>query len=204
MNSVLPQNYTQEEITKKYNTMLKLNPDCKADLLWWTSVEKILVGAPVHPPHPTITIHSDASTKGWGAVLNWQTWSGGQWSPSKATQHINYLEPLAAFLAIKAFGKTWEKTTITLRLDNLTAVSYINQKGGTTSRLLCQLAITLWGWCTERDIMLTAEHLPGRLNVEADKESRSTKDWWDWMLNPLIFGQIQMEMVPVIVDLFAS
>jgi len=34
--------------------------------------------------------------------------SGGLWSPQEASHHINYLELLAAFLALKAFGKTWQ------------------------------------------------------------------------------------------------
>ena len=32
------------------------------------------------------------------------------------------------------------------------------------SRALCQLAIEIWTWCTERNITLQAEHLPGQLN----------------------------------------
>ena len=81
--------------------------------------------------------------QGLGGSSQWQTQTGGQWSPEEATHHINYLELLAAFLAIKAFGKTWQGVTVSMRIDNITAVSYINQKGGTTSRLLCQLALSI-------------------------------------------------------------
>ena len=35
MNSVLPLNYTQEEVNKKYETVLTLTAACKADLTWW-------------------------------------------------------------------------------------------------------------------------------------------------------------------------
>ena len=63
------------------------------------------------PRCPTVMVHSDASNKGWGAVLNGQTQTGGLWSPEEATYHINYLELLAAFLVIKAFGKTWHSVT---------------------------------------------------------------------------------------------
>ena len=51
--------------------------------------------------------------------------------------HINYLELLAAFLALQAFGKTWTDRVVLCRLDNVTAVTYINQKEGTASNLLC-------------------------------------------------------------------
>lgn len=114
-----------------------------------------------------------------------------EWSPKEAAQHINYLQLLAAFLAIKAFGKTWQNTAVLLRLDNVTAVSYINQKGGTVSKALCQLAITIWNWCTERNITLQAEHLPGQLNFQADQESRMMKDRYDWKLKQSVFLQIQ-------------
>ena len=86
---------------------------------------------------------------GLGAVLNGQPYTGGVWSPKEATHHINYLELLAAFLAIKGFGKTWHNITVLVRLDNITAVSYINQKGGTVSKALCKLAVTIWSWCAE-------------------------------------------------------
>ena len=94
-------------------------------------------------------------------------------------------------MAIKAFGKTWQSVTVLLRIDNITAVSYINQKRGTASKLLCQLAISIWTWCSERMIVLLAEHVPGQLNAQADEESRTVKDRCDWMLNQSIFHQIQ-------------
>ena len=205
MNSVLPLNYTQEEISTKYETIVTLTPACKRDLEWWIDLQKVCpLGAPVCQQDPTITIHSDASNKGWGAVLNGQSQTGGLWSREEETHHINYLELLAAFLAIKAFGKTWQSVTILLRMDNVTAVSYINQKGGTVSQLLCQLALTIWTWCVERNITLLAEHLPGRLNIQADEESRTAKDRCDWMLNQLVFHQINSVMGPLEIDLFAS
>ena len=103
--------------------------------------------------------------QGLGAILNGQTQTGDLWSPEKATHHINYLELLAAFLAIKAFGKTWQSVTMLLRIDKITAVCYINQKGGTTSKLLCQLAISIWTWCSKRKISLLAEHVRYQLNA---------------------------------------
>jgi len=111
---------------------------------------------------------------------------------------------LGAFLAMKAFGKTWQGITVLLCLDNVTAVTYINQKGGTTSSQLCHLAISMWMWCMEKNITLVAEHLPGHLNVIADQESRSMRDCCDWMLNPKVFWTIQDAMGPLEVDLFAT
>ena len=55
-----------------------------------------------------------------------------------------------------------------------------------------------------RDITLTAEQLPGILNMIADEESRVMKDWSDWMLDPQVFQQIQERWGPLEVDMFAS
>jgi len=53
----------------------------------------------------------------------------------------------------------------------------------------------------ERSITLQAEHLPGQLNTQADKESRTVRDRCDWKLNQLV---IDMALGPLEVDLFAS
>ena len=111
---------------------------------------------------------------------------------------------LAAFPAIKVFGRSWRVITVLIRMDNYTAVIYINQKGGTCSRQLCQLAINMWNWYLERNIMLQAKHLPGKLNQIADIESRTVRDRCDWMLNPVVFQRILTRMGPLEVDLFGS
>jgi len=41
-----------------------------------------------------------------------------------------------------------------------------------------------------KQIMITAQHLPGCLNVEADYESRNVKDSSEWKLNRTIFQKL--------------
>jgi len=144
-------------------------------------------------------IESDASNKGWGAVLNDQTRTGGVWSAEEGSHHINYRS-----ISILSGLREELVTTVLFHLDNVTAVTYINQKGGTTSALLCQLALTMWTWCVSRNIMLNAEHLPGHLNTIADHESRSIWDRCNWMLNQRVFQRTREKMGPLEVDLFAS
>ena len=204
MNSVHSEDQVQETLANKFNTVVQLDLMSKSDLLWWISLDRDSLSTPIVLPPPSVSIESDASNKGWGAVLNSQTRTGGIWSMQEQEHHINYLELLAAFLALQAFGKTWANMVVLCRLDNVTAVTYINQKGGTASKLLCQLAITIWNWCVARNISLMAEHLPGHLNTIADQESRSVQDRCDWMLNPDIFQRIQELTGPLEVDLFAS
>ena len=47
--------------------------------------------------------------------------------------HINCLELLAVTLAVKSFAKHRTRISILLRIDNTTAVAYINHLGGTIS-----------------------------------------------------------------------
>ena len=57
---------------------------------------------------------------------------------------------------------------------------------------------------TRRNISLLAEDLPGKLNWQADEESKTVKDRCDWMLNRSVFQQINAPMGPLEMDLFAS
>ena len=47
MNSVIPLNYTQEEISAKYEAVVTLTPASKKDLEWWIDLKKAPLGAPV-------------------------------------------------------------------------------------------------------------------------------------------------------------
>ena len=89
-------------------------------------------------------------------------------------------------------------------MDNVSAVTYINQKGGTHSTQLCNLELQIWEWCIQNGIMLQAEHLPGNLNTVAGIKSRAIKDQCDWMINQRVFQQLQQSLGPLEIDLFAS
>ena len=65
-----------------------------------------------------------------GCSVEWPITDGGLWFPEEATHHISYLELIATFLAIKVFGKAWQNIAVLLQMDNITTVSYINQKRG--------------------------------------------------------------------------
>ena len=90
-----------------------------------------------------MTISSDASQLGWGAVCA-GTWTGGAWLVQEQSMHINSLELLAATLAVKTFLKDASGISVLLQLDNATAVAYINNMGGTVSSQLTTLAKELW------------------------------------------------------------
>ena len=53
-----------------------------------------------------------------------------------------------------------------------TVVAYINKEEGMKSGSLCVLLWRILSWCTRKQVTLRARHIPGRLNMIADKLSR--------------------------------
>ena len=74
---------------------------------------------------------------------------GGPWEQEL---HISCLEMLATFLALKCFLRKERSIHILLKMDNTSAVAYINKKGGTVSPALNHLNKEFWLWCMEREI----------------------------------------------------
>jgi len=186
------------------NSQIHLSITDKEELSWWKEQANLWNFRSLLPPANWLKITTDASNWGWGAVCKEVT-TGGPWSQVENTYHINYLEMLAAFLALQCFTKQSPRPlTVYLHMDNTAAISYLNRKGGTASPSLCKLAKQTWQWCMSQNISLVANHLPGHLNSVADRESRIAQDRWDWQLHPNIFLKINQRWGPLAVDLFAS
>ena len=113
------------------------------------------------------------------------------------------LEDAKEKAAVQTFLKNQSNKRVLLLLDNTTAVSYINHLGGTVSPQATHLVKDLWLWCLRQSISLKAQHLPGKENVIADRESRVMRDRSDWMLNPTVFHKLQ-SLQEMEIDLFAS
>ena len=204
INSIVPPGQSLVNMVAKFSITLTLTKEAKNNLTWWTSLNRhMAMESPLYPWVLDMIVESDASNTGWGARCG-EIQTGGRWSARETLNHINYFKLLATFLATQCFAKQKYNITILLKMDNVTAVTYINKLGGTHSQSLCQLALSIWNWCLQQNIFLIAEHLPGKQNTLADEESRNMKDRCDWMLNPLIFNQIQHIMGPLQIDLFAS
>jgi len=155
------------------------------------------------PLLPNILIQSDASGSGWGEVCN-RIETRGTWSLHESSLHINCQELLAATYAIKAFTKSLNNAHVLMQMDNTSAIAYLNKMGGAKQGMLDKHARTLWEWCLSRKITLRAEHIPGRLNVIADAESRAKPDAADWKLDSGVFKLLNQSFGPFTVDLFAN
>ena len=89
-------------------------------------------------PH-NIIIKADASLLGWGVTCNGKP-AQGQCFPLEASQYINYLELFAAFYVLQSFVPNETHVHVQFKLDNSTAISYINNMGGIKSILINSLA----------------------------------------------------------------
>ena len=89
--------------------------------------------------------------------------------------------------------------------DNTTVVAYINKEGGMKSGSLCALLWRILSWCTRKQVTLRARHIPGRLNVIADKLSRLGQTiQTEWFLHPEVFQAICSRWYQPQVDQFAT
>lgn len=186
-----------------FETSVLLTQEALLELDWWSSKMSLVNGKNIRTQEPDMVMETDASMLGWGAVCN-GTRTGGLWSQVERRNHINYLELLAATFAVKAFTKNKSNLHLLLRMDNRTAICYVNHMGGTHSPLMSKLAIQLWQWCLERNLSLSAVHLPGTSNCVADEESRTPQSSAEWQLDQVTFCQIVRELGECNVDLFAT
>ena len=164
----------------------------------------MLIGQPLHPLKHALQIFTDASNEGWGAHLDDHT-ARGTWSLPESKLHINHLELKAVFLALKEFRTLVCNKTVLIATDNTTVVAYINKEGGMKSGSLCALLWRILSWCTRQQVTLRACHIPGRLNVIADKLSRLGQTiQTEWSLHPAVFQAVCSRWHQPKVDLFAT
>ena len=179
------------------------------EIQWWIDNVKFEVRDIDHY-HFSYCLTTDASGKGWGAVFTDLTCetdmvsTGGRGTTEETCHHINVLELKAGFMGLKSFCSLLNGVHIKMELDNMTAIAYLQNLGGSRSKQCNELAFEIWSWCKERDIWLTAVHLPGRLNTLADEKSRVFDDKTEWMLNVEIFREVVNHFVEPDIDLFAS
>ena len=95
---------------------------------------------------------------------------GGRWKELEALDQINYLELEAAFLALSVFLPLIKGNHVECGLDNCAAVAHIVPLGGTGSQLLTTLALDIWHYAPDRNMVISAVDVPGKWNHIAEGE----------------------------------
>ena len=185
-----------------YDDCMSLSHESKQQLEWW--IDNISTSSrQIDHGKPSITLTSDASLSGWGAVVD-ERQTQGLWSLEEQALHINALELSAINMGLKALLPMENNKHIRIMSDSSTAVSYINAMGGIKSLECDKIAYDIWTWASKRKLWLSAAHTPGTSNELADKLSRQFHNDVEWQLNRVIFGTLTQHFGVPDIDLFAS
>ena len=150
-----------------------------------------------------IVIQSDATLTGWGAVCDGVS-TGGSWSPQEQTMHIYQLLGTPGYGIGNEDLLEGSSRSLSVTAAGQFHCSSVHQQSWghciISSDLSGEISVAVG---LERDIALTAQHIPGVSNKVADSESRLQKDQTDWMLAHEVFQKINQIFGPLEVDLFA-
>lgn len=193
----------------QWDKPLELDYPALLDLQFWMQECKRWNGKPIHLQYDPETFHmtleTDASPTGWGAVLRTgdtvkETY--GHWNAEERLQSSNWKELTGIKYAIQSLVP--ERAAVLIRSDNKTAVSYVHKEGGKFPHLNA-IAREIWDHLLEHHIRIHVTHIAGVENVAADTLSRKKFSHQDWQLNPQVFQShvVQQWGVPEI-DLFAT
>ena len=125
-----------------FEQFMNITEEMKQELSWWIeNVHKQI--RIISRGSPEITIKRDASLIGWGATTGNQETSG-RWTCEESTHHINYLELLAIFMALRSFSDRVRNKFVRIMSDNTSTVSYINNMGGIKSDACNSVVMDMW------------------------------------------------------------
>lgn len=185
-----------------FDSIMNISPELSKDFLWWIkNIGNSFNNLPSKDFN--LSIFSDASTTGWGSFCE-EKRAHGFWNQMELQEHINYLELLAAFFALKCFASNCSNSNVLCRIDNTTAIACINRMGSVRYPKLNSLARKIWQWCEKKNIFVCASYIKSQDNKEADEESRQLKTETEWELHNRAFQKIILEFGRPEIDLFAS
>lgn len=185
-----------------FEAQMVVSPNTREDFSWWNSNVMTACDSIIGKKF-CMEICSDASLKGWGACAENET-AHGFWSETEKKEHINYLELLAAFFGLKCFAEDKANCDILLRIDNTTAIAYINHMGGTQIEKLSKIAKEIWQWCEKRNLWVFASYIKSEENTIADYESRRLEPETEFEISKAAFKEICCTFGKPDIDLFAS
>lgn len=150
----------------KFDMLVSPPQEVKEEISWWLNNLRNS-SAPIARDNPKFYIATDACKTGWRAHRN-ETDTRGHFTLEETNTHINILE-------LKSLCYDTFESHILIKIDNTSAVAGINKVGSTKSLGMDYVVHEIWDWAMARKKWITATHIPGILNVEADRESRETE-----------------------------
>lgn len=185
-----------------FDKRMMISDNMRLDLKWW--IKNINSARnPIRDNKYCLEIFTDASLTGWGTYCRGEK-THGWWKNTEKKDHINLLELKAALNGLKCFAKQKTNCEILLRIDNTTAISYINRMGGIQHPKLNNIAREVWQWCESKKIHVFASYINTKDNKHADAESRILPPETEWEIADWAFTRISIKLGCPEIDLFAS
>lgn len=216
----------------KANPVVTTTPGLRNDLLWWDAAIRADPVKPIHSSHGSCFVwhtrladlkdrvlaqhhlnmhvwHTDASGRiGWGATYG-NRYIQGKWDASEAARHINWKELSVVLRCLEAWGDLVTGQAVLVRMDNTTAICYVNYGSGRVPELTA-LGRSIKTIEARRQCLLLGLHVAGAENTIADALSRYTMDMCridphpDRKLRSQWFARIQASTVPFDWDMMAE
>jgi ribonuclease HI len=167
----------------------------------WLNSNLLRQSAPIRFPAPTLTLWTDASSQGWGALTSDLRTTQGLSSPEESKLHINCLEIRAIHRSLAVLKNLPQ--SILIKTDSMVAAGAI-RKGGSKASLVHEQVVLLLDFARSLETSIIISHVPGHLNVVADALSRTSALPTEWELDPLEFQRLTLLLGHPQIDLFAS
>jgi hypothetical protein len=178
-----------------------------ADISWWVKNLGIINGKAVIPKNPNARGTTDASDHAWGFEVTNRTGQNfkvnGAFPLHLQRRHINFKELLVIRYLLETCGEALKNQIVSLGIDNMVALSYINKLGGKIGKL-ASLADQIFGLMRKHRISIQGYYIPSEENVVADRLSRMRQTTAEWKLNPKAFKMVSDRWGPHSIDLFAT
>ena len=183
---------------------LALSAEAKSEMMFWQNKMNLFNGQDLWPkPSAVRVVYSDASNTGYGGytVEHGGQIANGQWSKEEAAQSSTWRELRAVRMVLESFESKLQNERVRWFTDNQNVVRIV--LNGSKKPALQQEALAIFDTSVKARIHVEPEWIPREENQIADNISRMV-DHDDWMLNPLVFGELNALWGPHTVDRFAD
>jgi hypothetical protein len=161
---------------KRSHHYIRITALAKSDILWWIrGLDEFHGSTPFNVDIPLVShcFATDACLSGGGGHFMGD-WFFTSWvvDYSEYNQaHINVLELKTILESIKRWGPSWGSLHIRVRTDNIAAAATINRSTSRSLELL-QIVKEIFWLSVRYNFRISAQYLPGKLNILADRISR--------------------------------
>eukprot|EP00873_Tetraselmis_striata_P001327 jgi/Tetstr1/421591/TSEL_012535.t1 len=200
---ILPAGAPLRVVGDRWGGRIRMTPQLRRDLHWWTSVPSQSSGKPIHRPVETAYLHTDSSDYGWGGVLNGRLEAWGFWSSADERQHITWKDLKAVRLAVESFLPHLAGRNVLLHEDNQAVCHILSGLTSRSPEMMAELR-RLWCLLDSHGIHLRARYFRSAANIWADRLISRHLDSDDWQLDPLLFAELESRFGPHSIDRFAS